>query len=377
MKTRSPIAASLLVLLMSVCAAAAPPWMSFVPFRKVEADPNKAYELTEQNGPWLIMCAAFAGEGAARQAHDLVIELRRQHGMKAYVVNQHYDFSEAVEGIGLTKEGQPKRMRHQHNDEFDEYAVLVGDFESVYDPTAEKTLDQLKSADPDALNVAKRKMTTQRLVTFRRYVRTRSGRPAGTMGAAFITRNPLLPAEYFAPKGLDPLVAKMNQEVQYSLLKCPGKYSVKVGSYRGKVTLDQKEVERLESQPLDYNGGGSKLAEAAEKAHRLTLALRQAGVEAYEFHDRHESIVTVGSFADIGRARPDGKIEINPAVHQVIQSYAAESQTVVERPGALPQTALVPHTFAGVPFDIQPVPVEVPQISIATQYAPRESLFNR
>ena len=38
------------------------------------------------------------------------------------------------------------------------------------------------------------------------------------------------------------------------------------------------------------------LEEAAENAHILTESLRQQGYEAYEFHDRDQSIVTVGSF---------------------------------------------------------------------------------
>jgi len=34
----------------------------------------------------------------------------------------------------------------------------------------------------------------------------------------------------------------------------------------------------------------SKLHAAADKAHRLTVALRKQGVEAYEFHDRTRAL---------------------------------------------------------------------------------------
>ena len=61
---------------------------------------------------------------------------------------------------------------------------------------------------------------------------------------------------------------------------------------------------------------------------RLTVALRTRGVEAYEFHDRHESIVTVGSFDSVGQPRVDGKTEINPAVHQVMAMYGATRQPI-------------------------------------------------
>ena len=40
----------------------------------------------------------------------------------------------------------------------------------------------------------------------------------GPMAKAFVTRNPILPEEYFAPKGLDPLVVEMNEGAEYSLL---------------------------------------------------------------------------------------------------------------------------------------------------------------
>jgi len=62
----------------------------------------------------------------------------------------------------------------------------------------------------------------------------------------------------------------------------------------------------------------------ARKAHELTLALRQKGYEAYEFHDRGASIVTVGSFDSLGTRRPDGKIELDPRIVQIINTFAAE-----------------------------------------------------
>ncbi len=54
----------------------------------------------------------------------------------------------------------------------------------------------------------------------------------GPMRHAMIATNPLLPPDYFAPKGLDPFVADMNKDLEYSLLKCPGKYTVQVATFR-------------------------------------------------------------------------------------------------------------------------------------------------
>ena len=110
-----------------------------------------------------------------------------------------------------------------------------------------------------------------------------------------------------------------------------------------------------------------KLELAADKAHRLTSALRARGVDAYEFHDRTESIVTVGSFDSVGEPRADGKIEIHPTVHKIMQMYGASRRQL---PG-VGTLGLQPRTLAGITFDVQPVPVEVPRRSIAADYARR------
>ena len=103
---------------------------------------------------------------------------------------------------------------------------------------------------------------------------------------------------------------------------------------------------------------------AADKAHRLTVALRERGVDAYEFHDRIESIVTVGSFDSVGEPRADGKIEIHPTIHKILKMYGASRR---ELPGG-GAMGLQPRTLAGISFDIQPVPVQVPRRSIASDY---------
>ena len=58
--------------------SAKPPWQ-LVAFRRVEADPTKKYELSEQAGPWLIFAASFAGDGAAEDV-DAVDVVRVEEG---------------------------------------------------------------------------------------------------------------------------------------------------------------------------------------------------------------------------------------------------------------------------------------------------------
>jgi hypothetical protein len=192
----------------------------------------------------------------------------------------------------------------------------------------------------------------------------------GPMQNAFITTNPLLPDEYFVPKGIDRLVLEMNEPVKFSLLDCPGKYTVKVATFTGRVVIDQKQIEDIEKHGKPFE---SQLADAADKAHRLTLSLRQKGYEAYEFHDRYASMVTIGSFNSVGTPRADGKIEINPQAHAIIQTFGAERKVT---PGQVAAQVGQPKVEAGIPLDIQPMLVEVPKRSLAAQYE-RPALSSR
>jgi hypothetical protein len=380
------------IMAVTVCGALAisgtalgvPPWSSLIPFKHVEADPQQSYALTEQNGPWLILAATFAGEGAERQSHDLVLELRKRFKLPAYLHRSHYDYSKPVTGLGLSRYGTPKRMKHQYAAEFDQVAVLVGNFNSINDPDAQKTLEKLKYLHPQCLEVSPNKSTSQRMAVWRELQKMVSLDPdvksKGPMRSAFVSRNPLLPDEYFAPGGLDKFVIDMNKNVQYSLLDCPGKYTVRVATFGGKITMNVDEIENLERpanflKPWTWGGPDeeSPLAKAADNAHRLTVALRENGVEAYEFHDRHESIVTVGEFESVGQPRLDGKTEINPGIHQIMKTYGGQRQDL---PG-LGSTGLKPYTLPGIPipFDIQPMPVLVPRRSIAADYAGNQRIL--
>lgn len=338
--------------------SAAKPWEILIPFKRVEAKADKVYLLTEDQGPWMVLASSFAGPGAEKQAQALVLELRKKYNVEAYIHRKTYDFTEPVVGLGLNPLGGPKMMRYANAGKFDEIAVLVGNFETIHDPKLEKLLEQIKLAHPDCLDVSKNKTSTQRFVGLRELHRRISPDPEkkqrGPMGYAFVTRNPLLPQEYFVPKGLDPLVEQMNRDVEYSLLKNRGQYSVRVATFRGASTMKLNEADKLPS----------KLEDAAVKAHELTLQLRKKGVEAYEFHDRFESIVTVGSFDSVGTQQPDGKMELNPAVHRLMQEYGPEHKPL---PGQQ-AFGLMPRSLAGINFDIQPVPVQVPRTSVAASY---------
>ncbi len=131
-----------------------------------------------------------------------------------------------------------------------------------------------------------------------------------------------------------------------------------MATFHGQVTIDQLKIRDLErSQNFD----GGVLAQAGEKALKLAEALRAKHYDAYVLHDRYASIVTVGSYNSVGSSRPDGRIEINPQIHEIMQKFSA-----MPAPGA--NGAMMPKTLLGISFDIQAIPVEVPRRSISADY---------
>lgn len=364
-----------IVLLAGMAPAfAAPPWARVFSRSRVEADPNNDYPLDEECGPWMIMTTTFSGDGAEDQARELVHELRSRYKLKAYTYQKNFKFSDGSEGRGIDEFGAPLKMRYQGGNERSEIAVLVGDYENAADSDAQRALRKLKYATPDSLKTDPNESSSQTLAGFR-MMQSKVHQAMlpddddrkfrGPMGHAFITTNPMIPQEYFAPKGLDKLVLDMNKGIKHSLLDCKGKFTVKVATFTGKVVIDQKKIEQIESG-ANFE---SDLDKAADKAHKLCELLRKEGAEAYEFHDRYQSIVTVGGFNTVGTPRADGKIEINPAMFKIIQTYGADttmapgqSQPQVGKPKV--------RTVKGerLVFDLSPIPVEVPKRSIAADY---------
>jgi hypothetical protein len=354
---------------------AAPPWTDLISLKSVDADPSKTYPLTESNGPWTVMACSFSGDGADKQAQELVIELRKKYKLVAYTYQGHFDPGEA-QGRGIDEFGRQRKWKYMkykdskdkekaRHPELTEVAVLVGDYPSADDADAQKTLQKIRYATPECLEIKDGRPTHQTLTGWRmiqQQVAEAMGtekKKKGPMGHAFLTTNPLLPADYFVPKNaIDPLVLQMNRNAEFSLLDCPGKYTVQVATFKGQVIIKQDEIKEIENGSREMK---SELAEAGDKANRLAKALRMKGYEAYEFHDRYASIVTVGSFNSVGTPREDGKIEINPEVHKIMKTFGAQSVTL---PGqATPVTPL--KTLVGIPFDIQPIPVQVPKQSIS------------
>ena len=367
----------------AVCRADTP-WSNLLASSRVEADPAKEYALKEEHGPWIIMACSFNGENAQKQAHDLVLELRKRYHMEAFVHQVDFKLDDPNGNVQPLFASPHRHQYHMVTEnpkafgdgKIKEIAVVVGNFPAVDDPDATRTLRKLKAADPESLRPNQAEPQSRSLAGWRSLQASVKDLPqfvegpkqTGPLGHAFITRNPFLPEDYFAPKGgVDELVVKINKNVKYSLLDCPGKYTVQVAHFTGEVIINQSEIRAIQTGaqagPESTKQG---LAAAAEKAHELTEALRIKGWEAYEFHDLNASLVTVGSFESVGTPRPDGKIEINPRVHQIIDVFRAQSLKTAGEAGAMQ-----PRSLVGIFFDVQPIPVEVPKRSISRQLSQR------
>ncbi len=386
----------LLVTCLSNASTAKPLWQNLVPRKSVAADPEGDYSLSEEQGPWLIMAMYFAGEEGEAQARELVLDLRENHGLQAFHWGMSFQLDDANPGKGIDHYGGHIRRRYRRGNQVTQHAVLVGNFPSLGDPEAQNKLKLIKSITPDTLRTDGEGPTAESLTNvdkFRTYLRKNQGKEGvmGPMSHAFVTRNPLLPKEYFAPVGIDKDVAKWNSGQKFSLLKCPKKYSIKVATFKGRSSL----VKSGRNVPTETQTRKAKkddpLVVAVKNAHLLTMALREKGWEAYEFHDRYESYVAVGSF-DEGQQAADGNVRLNHRDAQIIIDTfgALSANNIFNRPaqqdlqleqqkkrqfatllGNQGQVAngFHPKKFVGLPFDIYPEPIAVPRHSISSDYA--------
>ncbi len=280
---------------------------------KVEADVNKDYILQESDGAWFIMVKKFSGADAARQAKRLVYELRASQKMPAFVFK--YDPDKMDMDALSNFMGRSKRFHYQTARAV-EYAVLVGGFPTGEDPALQKTLETIRKMQPRAL---KDDPQSQSIATKFKADAKRDPKLAGygPLGGASPVPNPLLPKEFFNHKGVvDPFVAKLNSDSPYSLLNNKKTYTVRIATFSGDTSM-KKSTDTFD----DLN---ARLQYAGLRAAALCEALRNSNVEAWEFHDRDCSFVTIGSFDQYGALQNDGHIELNPQVAAIMKKYGGE-----------------------------------------------------
>lgn len=351
--------------------------------------------LTQDSGPWLIMCASFDGEDGRQQAINLANELRTKHRFNAYVYRQHFDFASNIANRGKgyqkpTAGGQAnlrqREMQLVKQDEKIEYAVLVGDYKSVESSKAQRDLATIKKLQPETLEIysasiqdtpqsgARLRADSEAIFNTEGGVKQMSlGNSKFPLRLSLLVTNPMIPDEQLAVSEVDQYIVRLNQDLKYTLLGNPKAYTLKVASFSGEVIVRPQDMAARKAdrnwQHKEAQGrNNSGLVEAAKRARILTEYLRSKNVEAYQFHDRHSSYVCVGGFEWVSEgegpnARP------NPDVEALAKVFAAKPIQGGVTTFPLPARLLE----AGVTCDANPLTVAVPRVDRRT--AKRRSLL--
>ena len=331
--------------------------------RTVEADPNKEYTLKETDGPWMVFVASFSGPTARQDANILAYELRKRYKYKAYVYDREFVHD-------LSREDKPRnaydrRKNFQKKGTVHEFAVLVGNFQSVDDKDCQKVLRGIKECYPDCIKgTSADTMASTNFAELRKRIsRDATGRTRGPLFMAFACVNPILPPDFLSKRGVvDDFIAKINDKSRCSLLDCRNKYTLQIATFTGKVELQQDRIQSILDGKATFSDKTSDLDKGALAAARLAKALRDEGVEAYEFHDRYASIVTVGGFDEIGYELPNGLTELRPEIVELMNRFRAKpaDPSRIQR-GAVTTISYEPVMIAGIECDPQPQIIEVPK----------------
>lgn len=337
-----------------------PSFLRLFGIRKVEADPSKEYELTEVEGPWMVLAETFSGPEGKKQAHQLVIELRRDYDMPAYVYKENFDFTKPIGSFGP----EQKQLRYANAARYEAYAVLVGEFDSVNHPELKTTLQTLKTIQPGVFSEVSPETEVGAMAAIRRIhqqlTKSDQRKSRGPMFNAFVTRNPMLPDNFTQAPEVDSFVRRLNENVEHSLLDCKGKYTVVVRTFEGlSTTMIGGKVKK------DLEPSSDRLDQSADLANQMVMALREKGVEAYEYHDRSKSIVTVGSFETLGRPIGDS-FEYAPEIRRTIEQYASGERFERDPQGNIVRVA---NHIKKIPFDVEPHPIAVPKVSKRSFYS--------
>jgi hypothetical protein len=272
---------------------------------KVEVDPQKTYPVNPEAGPWMICAASFVGDTSSQLSHALVLEIRSKYNLPAYVFNRGADqMREQEEDMQRRKQQQQEflqrlganpdvalPMRRPHIDE--QYAVLIGGYRDM--ETARHELDRIKKLDaPKSVPLA----------SIINWFKPKAGgdpepveNKVNPFTSSFVVPNPTIPQEHHAQDKPDPFLKQINTEEKYTLLKASGSWTLAVKEFQGASVI---QPQAASSSFLEKLGWGTRTGEqlnaAALQADEVARALRDMHFDAYVWHTRYSSIVTVGSY---------------------------------------------------------------------------------
>jgi hypothetical protein len=336
---------------------------------KIDAVRGKEYRLTKAHGPWMVLVATFReppkearteGMSPDEAADELVYELRAK-GIPAYTLSQ----GEVVDEIPTIDRRGQNRVRHIKSQQKC-ISVLAGNYDGTDEPaddarTAQKTLAYVKKFHPQFLHGEEQKKGFLRKLKNGGVYRVTPGRP-GPLSGAFLTVNPLLTPEEARLKRRNPLLLKLNAGNEFSLNENKGKFTLVVASFEGKSVMQVANT-KWENADQKFTVSPDNLDEAGFRAWELCKALRQheRKYDAWVWHDKYSSIVTVGSFDSPNDPRAaeliklfGAKMKPHPQTGQDV--LVAESLTIPFKlpPGKMPDKSWM--------FDPQPKLIEVPRL---------------
>jgi len=345
---------------------------------EVEADVSKSYSLSQEDGPWLILAHTFLGEGAKERADRLVLELRQDLNLPAFVYEEDFDFSGSVNTGGPIQQsgggyGATRRMKYKNEIRYKAFAVLVGEYDTSEHPKIDADLQRVKTATCSVFGDEKemaaetdlRNPVTAVKALHKQLTARFGDKEQGAMSSAFLTRNPLLPEDFFKNAEVDSFVRSLNDDKPFSLLSNEGTYTVVVRTFSGFNTIVDGKKD------LAFKPSGKRLLQCGVDAHNMVKLMRKEGIEAYEFHDRTQSVVTVGSFESLGRDLPNGGFEYAPDILRVMNEYRAfnvDPKLASHVQQKTTQGMPVKCVAERFPFDIQPMPIAVPKASKRSFY---------
>lgn len=387
------------------------PWMIMVASFKEPAKERRSEGMTPKEAAhelvYELRKAGIPAYTYTQDANEVLTELKEER-IQGYRTPQG-----EVRGRVETPDLQGRMRTREFSARQNTYCVLAGNYDSNEESTkggklAKDTLawiedrfqpEFLTVPDPDFEEARAAEKSSVRKLKSGGILRLTPGKlrqGQGPLAGAFLTLNPLLTPEEAAARKQDPLLVKLNNGSDLSLYNNQGKYTLVVASFYGKSSKAQVGMTGLANfrEAQESFTPGTSLDVAAEEAWNLATMLRRGNFfvseykfvkdsrnesdmghwvvdptkpakpqafEAFIWHDRFKSVVTVGSFDKVDDPRI-AKLQaaFGAKVKEHAQTrrpfLAAEQLTIpaILSANQLPEKAWI--------FDPKPQLVEVPRL---------------
>jgi hypothetical protein len=276
--------------------------------------PDHPYNITQEAGPWAICVISYTGDTAFTFSEDMVSELRRDFKLPGYFYNrsqverkEESEYEEALRakrwefyrqyGVQEPLKQTVHFKKPQHIE--DQYAVMIGGYKDM--ESARRSLDEMRKFK----NMPSARLLHQVMGPDKD---GKSGYfPVSPFLTAFVCPNPTVPKPKEQPQAKQEEFETSYRQLQelnggepFSLLKCPGKWTLVVKVYQSPTILQTQHNQGGLFDRMTGHKGEDYLSAAVKQAHQLTDILRnkQLNFESYVLHAPTMSMVCVGSFSD-------------------------------------------------------------------------------